>query len=136
MAESKTDEKENGKKPFSKLGLTPEQAAAASIAQSLAFAAQNEVDAFRNQNTVSLVATGSAYAKWLENPMMSEPYRDVIKSASIKNVDLSSTVKPGHLSVNSNDDMQLKTMAGLRPSSPSEGATNTSILKFFLGRPD
>ena len=72
-----------GPPPFTKMGITPEQAAAASIAQSLAFAAQNEVDAFRNQNTVGLVTMGAAYAKWLQNPMMANEYSKIVKSAQL-----------------------------------------------------
>ncbi|RVU33572.1 hypothetical protein EOE67_16275 [Rheinheimera riviphila] len=69
--------------PSSKLGLTAEEAAGASIAQSIALAAQNEVDAYRNQNTVNMVAMGVAYAKWLQNPTLSKQYSEVVDAARL-----------------------------------------------------
>lgn len=69
--------------PSSKLGLTAEEAAGASIAQSIALAAQNEVDAYRNQNTVNMVAMGVAYAKWLQNPMLSKQYSELVNSTRL-----------------------------------------------------
>ncbi len=69
--------------PSSKLGLTAEEAAGASIAQSIALAAQNEVDAYRNQNTVNMVAMGVAYAKWLQNPTLSKQYSEVVSAARL-----------------------------------------------------
>lgn len=77
-----TDQKQQTP-PSSKLGLTAEEAAGASIAQSIALAAQNEVDAYRNQNTVNMVAMGVAYAKWLQNPMLGQQYGEVVKSARL-----------------------------------------------------
>jgi len=77
-----TDQKQQTP-PSSKLGLTAEEAAGASIAQSIALAAQNEVDAYRNQNTVNMVAMGVAYAKWLQNPMLGQQYSEVVKSARL-----------------------------------------------------
>ncbi|MFC4656197.1 hypothetical protein ACFO3I_14370 [Rheinheimera marina] len=68
----------------SKLGITAEEAAGAAVAQSLSFAAQNEVDAFRNQNTVNMVAMGVAYAKWLQNPLLSAPYRSLVMSTRVE----------------------------------------------------
>lgn len=69
--------------PSSKLGLTAEEAAGASIAQSIALAAQNEVDAYRNQNTVNMVAMGVAYAKWLQNPTLNKQYSEVVNAARL-----------------------------------------------------
>lgn len=77
-----TDQKQQTP-PSTKLGLTAEEAAGASIAQSIALAAQNEVDAYRNQNTVNMVAMGVAYAKWLQNPMLGQQYSEVVKSARL-----------------------------------------------------
>lgn len=79
-----TEKQENPKHTVSKLGLTAEGAAGASVAQSVSLAAQSEVDAVRNQNTVNMVATGMAYAKWLQNPLMGEPFRDLVKTANTK----------------------------------------------------
>lgn len=69
--------------PYTKLGIGPEDAAAASVAQSMAFSAQNEVDAYRNQATVNMVAMGTAYAKWLQNPMMSDKYSEVVEQTTL-----------------------------------------------------
>lgn len=78
-----TEQQENTKQATSKLGLTAEGAAGAAIAQSLSIAAQSEVDALRNQNTVNMVAMGVAYAKWLQNPLMGEPFRELVKTAGL-----------------------------------------------------
>ncbi|WP_348728443.1 hypothetical protein [Rheinheimera texasensis] len=77
------NDKQNQTPPSSKLGLTAEEAAGASIAQSIALAAQNEVDAYRNQNTVNMVAMGVAYAKWLQNPMLSKQYSELVNSTRL-----------------------------------------------------
>ena len=70
-------------RPFCKLGVTPETAAAASTAQSIAFLTQNEVDATRNQNTVQMVAMGTAYAKWLQNPVMGDEFKKVVENTKL-----------------------------------------------------
>lgn len=57
---------------------------ATSVAQSVAFSLQNEVDALRNQNTVNMVAMGSAYAKWLENPAMGQEFEKIIENTALK----------------------------------------------------
>jgi hypothetical protein len=78
-----TDQQTTTKQASTKLGLTAEEAAGAAIAQSVSLAAQNEVDAFRNQNTVNMVAMGVAYAKWLQNPLLSEQFEAVVDSARL-----------------------------------------------------
>ncbi|WP_428243359.1 hypothetical protein [Gynuella sp.] len=61
-------------------GVSPLEAAAAAVAQSIAFSAQNEVDGVKNQSTIDMVVMGSAYAKWLQNPAMGEEFNKVIGS--------------------------------------------------------
>lgn len=58
-------------------------AAKTSLYQSAAFSAQNEVDAIRNQHTVRMVATGSAYAKWLQNPAMGDEFKALIDTSKV-----------------------------------------------------
>ncbi|WP_337841430.1 hypothetical protein [Rheinheimera sp.] len=78
-----SEDKSKAKSGASRLGWTAEEAAGAAIAQSLSLAAQNEVDAFRNQNTVTMVAMGVAYAKWLQNPLLGAQYSELVQSASL-----------------------------------------------------
>ena len=73
----------SSEQPYTKLGIGPEDAAAASVAQSMAFSAQNEVDAYRNQNTVNMVALGAAYSKWLQNPMMAEQFSGLVEKTKL-----------------------------------------------------
>ncbi|AJQ97820.1 hypothetical protein [Gynuella sunshinyii] len=61
-------------------GVSPLEAAAAAVAQSIAFSAQNEVDGFKSQSTIDMVVIGSAYAKWLQNPGMGEEFNKIIGS--------------------------------------------------------
>lgn len=78
-----TEQQSSTKQASTRLGLTAEEAAGAAIAQSISLAAQNEVDALRNQNTVNMVAMGVAYAKWLQNPVMAQQYREVVDTARL-----------------------------------------------------
>lgn len=81
-----TDQQTSTKQASTKLGLTAEEAAGAAIAQSVSLAAQNEVDAFRNQNTINMVAMGVAYAKWLQNPLLSKQFSEVVDSARLSSI--------------------------------------------------
>ncbi len=76
-----TEQQSSTKQAATKLGLRAEDAAGAAIAQSISLAAQNEVDALRNQNTVNMVAMGVAYAKWLQNPILAQQYSEVVNTA-------------------------------------------------------
>ncbi|MDP5135013.1 hypothetical protein ORJ04_03505 [Rheinheimera baltica] len=119
-----SDQKDTKKQARSKLGLTAEEAAGASIAQSISLAAQNEVDAFRNQNTVNMVAMGVAYAKWLQNPVMGEQFRELVKTT--------------RLSSDSEQQVVNKAFGG-RPSSTSSSASNplpTQVFSHFLSPPN
>ncbi|MDX3774890.1 hypothetical protein QE250_12245 [Chromatiaceae bacterium AAb-1] len=120
MSEKKT----NSDAPSSKLGLTAEEAAAASVAQSIALAAQNEVDALRNQNTVNMVAMGVAYAKWLQNPVMGEHFSGLVNTT--------------RLSYGSEEQPVAKAFGG-KPVAAAHTAVNTlpaQIFNYFLSPPD
>lgn len=99
--------------------ISVEDAAKASIVQSIAFAAQNDVDAWRNQNTVDLVAMGAAYAKWLENPVMSDQYEKIIEETR------RSDVVKGSISINNSKINGFNDAKSERLS--------MSIFKTFLG---
>ena len=66
------------------MGIHSYDAAAASLAQSIANAAQDQVDLIRNQNVIKTTVSGSAYAKWLSEPMMKDEYQAIIKDASVE----------------------------------------------------
>lgn len=129
--------------PSSKLGLTAEEAAGASIAQSIALAAQNEVDAYRNQNTVNMVAMGVAYAKWLQNPTLSKQYSEVVNAARLSmGNEESDTIKSFAGGINkasayARADSNPPPQAAATSSSPSP-ATNplpARIFSYFLSPP-
>lgn len=65
------------------VNISTKDAAAAAIAQSFANAMQDQVDLIRNQNIIKTTVMGSAYAKWLTNPLMKEEYLSIIKESSI-----------------------------------------------------
>ncbi len=81
-----TEQQSSTKEASTKLGLTAEEAAGAAIAQSISLAAQNEVDALRNQNTVNMVAMGVAYAKWLQNPLLGQHYNEVVGTTRLSSI--------------------------------------------------
>ncbi len=66
-----------------KMGIHSYDAAAAAVAQSIANAAQDQVDLIRNQNFIKTIAMGNAYAKWLENPVMKDEFRAVIETSNV-----------------------------------------------------
>lgn len=99
--------------------ISVRDAAKASIVQSIAFAAQNEVDAWRNQNTVDLVAMGTAYAKWLENPVMAEQFEKIVNQSRRSDVLTSTTLQTERLKSG--------------PSELKSERLSTSIFKTFLG---
>jgi len=65
------------------MGIHSYDAAAAAVAQSIANAAQDQVDLIRNQNIIKTTAAASAFAKWISNPMMKEECQAIIKEASV-----------------------------------------------------
>jgi len=65
------------------MGIHSYDAAAAAVAQSIANATQDQVDLIRNQNIIKTTATGSAFAKWLSNPMMADEYKAIITETSV-----------------------------------------------------
>ena len=67
------------------LSIQSYDAAGAAIAQSIANAAQDQVDLMRNQNIIKTTVMGSAYAKWLENPMMKDEFKPIIDEVKIDN---------------------------------------------------
>lgn len=85
--------KQEEKFSFSKMGVTPEEAAAAATAQAIAFAEQNEVDAFRQQYIVNMVTMGTAYAKWLQNPGMGSEFSTIVDKTILRNTPAND--KPG-----------------------------------------
>lgn len=58
-------------------------AASAGVAQSVALASQNAVDALHNQNVVKLAALGGAYSKWLANPQMASEFKELAETVSL-----------------------------------------------------
>lgn len=68
---------------MAEVGLKSYDAAATAIAQSLANSAQDQVDLIRNQNIVKTTVMASAYAKWLENPVMKDEFKAVIDDATV-----------------------------------------------------
>lgn len=70
-------------KQMAEVGLKSYDAAATAIAQSLANSAQDQVDLIRNQNIVKTTVMASAYAKWLQNPVMKEEFKAVIDEATV-----------------------------------------------------
>lgn len=142
------NDKQNQTPPSSKLGLTAEEAAGASIAQSIALAAQNEVDAYRNQNTVNMVAMGVAYAKWLQNPMLSKQYSELVNSTrlsmgdqesdTIKAFAAGSENKPrGPLSAYATAAPAPGPAAGNPPPATGSGASSLAgkVFNYFLSPP-
>lgn len=63
-----------------KLSINYFHAASAGVAQSVALASQNAVDALHNQNVIKLTALGSAYAKWLQNPQMASEFKGLAET--------------------------------------------------------
>ena len=63
------------------MGIHSYDAAAAAVAQSIANAAQDQVDLIRNQNVIKTTVAGSAYAKWLANPIMKDEFKAIIDDA-------------------------------------------------------
>ena len=61
------------------LSIHSYDAAGASVAQSIAIAAQDQVDLIRNQNIIKTTAMGSAYAKWLAEPMQGDHFKPIIE---------------------------------------------------------
>ncbi len=57
------------------------EAANAAIAQSIANAAQDQVDMMRNQNIIKITTMGNAYAKWVANPTMADEYKDIVSES-------------------------------------------------------
>ncbi len=107
--------------PYTKLGGAPEQAVAAGVSQSMAFSVQNEVDAFRNQNTIRMVAMGTAYAKWLENPVMADQYRQLVSDARLDN----------------DEQLYNNPITGKRANTGKTGAALASqVCSHFLSSPD
>ncbi|BFT29932.1 hypothetical protein D210916BOD24_11080 [Alteromonas sp. D210916BOD_24] len=79
MSKTQNNEKQNTE--FE--GISIDDAARTALVQSVAFSAQNEVDALRNQSTIEMVALGSAYAKWLENPTMASEFEPLVNKVSM-----------------------------------------------------
>lgn len=128
MSEKKTE-------PSSKLGLTPEEAAAASIAQTLAFAAQNEVDAIRNQNTVNMVTMGVAYAKWLQNPVMGSHFSELVNATRLND----GLIGQGQATV-SRHMVNQQNVAAFQSATPQRSAPShtlpSQIFNYFLSPPN
>ncbi|MDE1462177.1 hypothetical protein [Spartinivicinus poritis] len=80
MSENKDTKRD---KPCYSMGIKPEDAAAAAVAQSFANSAQDQVDAIRNRNIIKATAMGNAFAKWLNNPMMKDEYKAIIDEAQL-----------------------------------------------------
>jgi hypothetical protein len=78
---SDAKEKEDKKSVLESISI--DEAARTALVQSIAFSAHNEVDAMRNQSTVEMVALGSAYAKWLENPTMADEFEHIVSKTSM-----------------------------------------------------
>ncbi len=48
--------------------------------QAVTLAVQNKVDELRNRSVIKSTTMGGVYAKWLNNPVMSSEYKEILDS--------------------------------------------------------